>query len=379
MAREISVDIVSEIRTLLQTLRDGGGPYPCPETDFLKRICEDGRFRQTAVTKALRLDTTLVKKKRGSVSLLAFVDDEHLIYRVPESLILETVRQIDRPASLSKIAAALALPATVRAKACLTEQLQQLATAGSLFLVAKGYSTEQPPPAVQKKTRVTVKKPRAAVTAKPLPSDSDIIEALAVLKGDRDYPSTSDKIIKRFSTNALNSAVFKKRLKEMAEAGSLFEVKSGKRTSYLLGGDDVRYASKPDENLKFELLTEIEELKARLGKIEYGLDEADAISTVQVHPPREILTIEERVLGTLEQITVDRRRRTIDLWELRQELPDVPRSALDRVIESLGCSRRVELKAVQDATRLSAKQKEGLLELLDGTQVLSLAKSEHGG
>ncbi|MBM3298747.1 MAG: hypothetical protein FJY85_02190, partial [Deltaproteobacteria bacterium] len=80
-----------------------------------------------------------------------------------------------------------------------------------------------------------------------------------------------------------------------------------------------------------------------------------------------------RVADTVERIAQRSGRRTVELWELRRELAEIPRKALDEALQALGRSRVLELKPVQDATRLTTLQREGILTLNDGVQVLSVA------
>lgn len=71
MAQEVTVDMISDMRVLLQTLRDGGGPYPCPEAEFIERMRESKSVGKAVVTRALKQDSSLVNGKWGDTSIAA--------------------------------------------------------------------------------------------------------------------------------------------------------------------------------------------------------------------------------------------------------------------------------------------------------------------
>jgi hypothetical protein len=136
----------------------------------------------------------------------------------------------------------------------------------------------------------------------------------------------------------------------------------------MLAGEDPRYARTLDNTLKFELLGEIDQLKGQL--LEMGV----SLTRPGTEQPKidDTRALEEEVLRTITSLSRNKKRRTLDLWEVRIALPDVPRETLDPVLESLGSSWRIELQVVQDSTKLSPHEKGALLRLSDGTLIAAV-------
>jgi hypothetical protein len=191
-----------------------------------------------------------------------------------------------------------------------------------------------------------------------------IIEALAGLKKKRKYPALPGEILTALSFPKAKAEALKEYLKGLGKDGILIPSRKSRYRAYMLAGEDPRYSSKPDNALKFELLTEIDHLKGKILEMQ-----ASPI------PQRTDDTggLEEQVLRRIAGLSRTRNRRTLDLWEVRRELPDLPPETLDTVLERLGTSWRIELQLVQDSTKLSAEEKAALLRLPDGTLVGAVA------
>jgi hypothetical protein len=201
-----------------------------------------------------------------------------------------------------------------------------------------------------------------------------IIEALAGLKKRRKYPGLPGEILTALSLPKSRIQALKDYLKRLGKDGILMPSRKGRFVGYMLAGEDPRYSTRPDIALKFELLTEIERLRGELLEMRANLippgASADKSRPSAAHDSGGL---EEQVFQTIATLSRSRNRRTLDLWEVRRALPDLPSDVLDAVLETLGSSWRIELQLVQDSTKLSAQERNALLRLADGSVVGAVA------
>jgi hypothetical protein len=210
----------------------------------------------------------------------------------------------------------------------------------------------------------------------PAPFEAEkVIEALVGLKKKRKYPALPGQIRTALSFPESKTERLKKYLRSLGKAGVVMPAKKGRYVAYMLAGEDPRYSGKMDEALKFELLAEIERLKGEILEIQAGpaRPEPSHEKKVQARAAITPQELEEEVLRRIAALSRSRNRRTVDLWEVRRALEEIPSETLDKVLEKLGASWRLELQPVQDSTRLSAEEKATLLKLADGTLIGALA------
>lgn len=203
----------------------------------------------------------------------------------------------------------------------------------------------------------------------PLPQELDrqVIACLVALKRARMYPAVPSEILQGIEAPKPGIRQFGPLLAEMAKQGILAASKRRRSTAYLLAGDDPRYAAKPDDKLKFELLAEIEALRA---------EALELTAHVTATKPAETPAVrghDESIFAAIERLAKKTRRRTVQLWQLREALSAVPTAELDRALVRLGSTWKLELQPVQDSTKLSDQQKNALLTLPDGTAVVAVA------
>jgi hypothetical protein len=218
--------------------------------------------------------------------------------------------------------------------------------------------------------------------SKGMPFDVDkIIKALSGLKKKRKYPAWPEEISSTLSSRKSKigspEAILKSLttyLKGLSSDGVLMPSRKERRLAYIIAGDDTRYSRKLDDTLKFELLAEIERLKGQLLEMQATLTVSEPTDATRGRTRAEVAQeLEEEVFRRIAVHSRNRNRRTIDIWEVRRVLPEVPPETLDKVLEDLGTSWRIELQPVQDSTKLSAEEKGTLLKLADGTLIGALA------
>ena len=212
---------------------------------------------------------------------------------------------------------------------------------------------------------------------KPAPFEAEkIIEALAGLKKKRKYPALPGQILNSLSLPESKTEGLKKYLRNLGKAGVVMSSKKGRYVAYLLAGEDPRYSVKMDEALKFELLAEIERLKGEILEIHARPAEPELIDEKKLLKKATITPrLEEEVLRRIVVLSRSRNRRTVDVWEVRRALAEIPGETQDKLLEKLGASWRIELQPVQDSTKLSDEEKATLLKLADGTLIGALAVS----
>lgn len=79
------------------------------------------------------------------------------------------------------------------------------------------------------------------------------------------------------------------------------------------------------------------------------------------------------IIETIKRISRLTGRAAVDLADLRQATPDLSRADLDAELLRLGTRWEIELRPVHDATRITDRQRDGLLILPDGTPIISAA------
>jgi hypothetical protein len=203
--------------------------------------------------------------------------------------------------------------------------------------------------------------------------EEHIIQALSQLKKQRKYPAFPKNVLdvlKRPENEKKRLGDF---LQGMAAKGIIRSARRGKHRggAYMLAGDDPRYTKTPNAKLKFELLAEIEDLKAKL------LESRAAGSVISEKAPhadaRRDVDVEKRILETIRRLSKAHKRRAVDVSDIRRELKGMPASSLEAALEKLGGEWKIELQPVQDITKLSEGQKQGLLILSDGTRIGAIA------
>lgn len=201
-----------------------------------------------------------------------------------------------------------------------------------------------------------------------------IIDALVILKEKRKYPALPGEIISALPVPKSRVEALKKYLQTLGKEEVLVPSKKGRYRAYMLAGEDPRYSRKLDNALKFELLAEIDQLKGRILEIQAraGTPESADLGDTRFQAAN-LEGLEEEVLRRIAALSRSRNRRTVDLWEVRRTLRDIPPQTLDAVLESLGSSWRIELQLVQDGTKLSPDEKAALLRLSDGKLVAAVA------
>jgi len=200
-----------------------------------------------------------------------------------------------------------------------------------------------------------------------------VIEALVRLKKLRKYPALPGEIGTALSVSKSRSEKLKEYLKRLGKEGILMASRKGRYGAYMLAGEDPRYAAKAENALKFELLGEIEELKARLLEFQATAHMPEPPREIEQVKADEYSGLEEGVLQTIKELSRSKNRRTLDLWEVRKALPKVPRETLDLTLERLGSAWLLELQLVQDSTKLSDEERSALLRLTDGSLVGAVA------
>ncbi len=209
-------------------------------------------------------------------------------------------------------------------------------------------------------------------------SEEKIIASLASLKAKRKYPAYPGEILTalRRPKNVLEK--LKRVLRSMGQNGTLIPSRRGKFRAYMLAGEDVRYSRNPDEKLKFELLAEIEILKAQLLQVAAEAKESsEVVRAVAAEAAgasgEDLESLDRRVFETIRRIARHRTSRCVHIREIREVLSDIPGSELDQSLERLGTSWKLELQPVQDATKLTEKQRKTALRVSDGTMVCTVA------
>jgi hypothetical protein len=198
----------------------------------------------------------------------------------------------------------------------------------------------------------------------------ELVDALIALKKGRQYPADRTTIAKRIGLTATKD--FTEQIARNVKDGVIVAAQAGKSPKYMLAGDDPRYAQKADEKLKFELLDEIQDLQAEIGRLSAIQDvESSSKADGSVAP-----AVNDRILRALVELAQKKKRRSVEIWALRAELNDLVPEILVEALERLGSERLIELVPVHDSTKLNQKQREGLLELSDGALIASAAIHE---
>jgi hypothetical protein len=203
-----------------------------------------------------------------------------------------------------------------------------------------------------------------------------IIEALVKRKKLRKYPALPGQICTAAEFPSAEIDALKKYLKDLGKGGILMSSRAGRFRAYMLAGEDSRYATKIADlgKLKFELLGEIEDLKAQLLEVlARGHAEQPAQVLVKRIKVGEVAGLEDQVLQAIAELARKRNTRTLNVWDVRKVFPNLPRETLDSTLEHLGSSWRVELQLVQDSTKLSDEERSALLRLTDGSLVGAVA------
>jgi hypothetical protein len=197
-----------------------------------------------------------------------------------------------------------------------------------------------------------------------------LVDALVALKKGRQYPADRTTIAKQIGLKATKD--FTEQIALNVKNGVIVVGQAGKSPKYMLAGDDPRYAQKADESLKFELLDEIQDLQAEIGRLS-AIQDLESSSKLEspVAP-----TVNDRILRALAELAQKKKRRSVEIWALRAELNDLGPEVLVEALERLGSERLIELVPVHDSTKLNRKQREGLLELSDGALIASAAIHE---
>jgi hypothetical protein len=238
----------------------------------------------------------------------------------------------------------------------LKQALERLHSTGQLAFQGRNYllvEAKPPPPPVEARP--------------PDHADQRIIEAFGLLKRSRTYPAVASEILGKITAPKPSVRQFGPVLAEMAKQGILMVCKRGRSIAYILAGDDPRYSATPDEDLKFQLLAEIEELRAQIVELRAQTAAGQPAETPAAHG------LDESVCAAIQRLAKKARRRTVQLWQLREALAQIPMAELDQALLRLGFSWKVELQPVQDSTKLSEQQKDALLSLPDGTKVVAVA------
>jgi hypothetical protein len=352
MPRTTSADQLLAIRTILDGLRGSGQGYPCSEADLIQLVSAAYPMKPATVKRLLSKDDAIVRLKKSTSSrapyFVAFPGDERLIFQIDENSVTQLLEKSGKPLSWKEIAAKLRIPSEPPADTFLREHLEIMVESNRLRRDGSNY--------------------HLPVKAR----DLDIIEAVGELKKAFSYPASVRNVAKRMPPPKLTEAQVKKLLDDMTETGAFRKVKSGKSTLYLFEGDDSRYVLKASEDLKFKLLAEIESLRTQLA--EYRQEAVPSPAQPSLGGISDAETISGRIMAALDEETRLSGKRTVELTELRRKILDVPREQLDQALQDLGSSRTVELKPVQDITKLSRPQCESLLKLLDGTMILAVAR-----
>ncbi len=206
-----------------------------------------------------------------------------------------------------------------------------------------------------------------------------IIESIDKLKKDLKYPAAPREIAE--SAGYEFNSLFTSLLAGLVEGEALQTHKSGRVTKYLFAADDSRYALKATEQLKFELLEEIRNLRCRIEllptefaeKMKMTVPEKTAVERHAEPIPDGMV---ERILQAIRKISKKKKRRTVLICDLRSELKDLDSKTFEAALEALGNDLRIELHLLQDGTRLNPKLRQGLLPLSDGRLIASAALSE---
>jgi hypothetical protein len=357
MKGSFSPELISEIRVFLESRRQSGNGYPCAESDLVDHVSSDLGVGRDTVTKALKSDASVksTSKAKGQPNLVVFAGDEWQAYGMTADAVKSALAASGGSGSASGIAKNLSISNKGAGWECLKERLENLVSEGVIFKQGAKYVL-------------------GALTAPPEAADTsrhaEVIRIVGELKKAKKYPSLPREIGAKLSAPKITAQKLLRILRQMELDGALIPAKKGKAKAYMLAGDDPRYARKLDEDLRFELLSEIEELKARIL-------ETNADIIPGAHPsPSLPANLEGLVLDAIASIARRNNRPAVDLWELREGLPSVPSGELDRTLEALGRDWKLELRPVQDLTRLSSRQRESLLRLKDGTMVVSVASSD---
>lgn len=294
---------------------------------------------------------------------------------ISEESAKEALAQLGGKGTFTEIAKRLHEPVRGPKAEPLKQALKKLVSEQKVLLKGRAYTLNQD----------SIELPDLGTQAPPAPpqaleSDTDrIIESVEKLKKDLKYPA-SPKEIAGSAGYEFNSR-FRSLLDGLVESGALQAHKSGRVTKYLFAGDDPRYARKADEQLKFELLEEIRNLRCRIELLpaEFAAKtRPTAPRRITAESPRERIpdAIVERILPAIERISKRKKRRTVLICDLRAELKDLDSSVLEAALEKLGHDLKIELQLLQDGTRLNQKLREGLLRLSDGRLIAAVALSE---
>lgn len=363
MKGAFSPELVSEIRVFLESLRQSHSGYPCAESDIVDRVSRKVEAGRDEVTEALNSDASIksIGKGKGQPNLVVFAGDEWLAYGITADAVKSALCAAGGSESATGIAKNLSISNKGAGWECLKERLEYLASEGVIFKQGRKYASGAPTAPAEKADASR---------------DAEVIRIVGELKKAKKYPSLPREIGSRLSAPKITAQKLQRILRQMELDGALTLAKKGRSKAYILAGDDPRYACKLDEDLKFELLTEIEELKARILETHAAMIH-DVASAPGAKPVSSLpANLEALVLDAIASIARRNTRPAVDLWELRESLPSVPSQELDEALEALGRDWKLELRPVQDLTRLSSRQRESLLRLKDGTMVVSVASSD---
>jgi hypothetical protein len=349
-------DVAAAVTKVVENHKKSGKKYPIPEKELIKEVAQDSSASESDIRKALVSSSSLAaaSAKSNGPTFVTLAEDEALIYGIDEAAVMKALKSAGGTAYYSALARKMGLPTSGPKWKCLRDELGRLLDAGTLYLRGNRVSLEP-----------------------PLDIDERIIEALGALKDQRKYPALPGEIATKIALPKSRLQELKKTLSVMAKTGVLTAAKRGRYGAYMLGGDDPRYAKKPDNKLKFELLEEIEELRARVAEMQSSADlmevtEADAIEQM----PKDLSKVEEALLREIRMLSRKLGKRTLDLWEIREGFAKIPQHILNQILERLGSAWKIELQPVHDAGRLNEKQKAALLKLSDGTLIGAIAPVE---
>lgn len=354
MKDDLSPDLISGIRNALEDFRNSRENYPCRKEDLVDEVSREHAASRKGVERALKGDASLVieAKRRGLPQYVVFAGDEALVYGISAESVMAALTEIAGPASIPKIAKELDIGSGKAQLECLQHQLSALLETGSIRKTTRGYT---PAPAIKR---------------------GMIIDVLAALKQAHTYPASLEQVFKPLRLARSDLPAVKAIVGQMVADEVLLLVPKDKTRAYMLAGDDMRYAAKADARLKFELLEEIETLKGQILELQArGLSASSgetAAPTISSDSNDDPVT-DQTVLAAIRRIAKHNRRRSVDLWRLREALADIPRDQTDRSLERMGTAWRIELQPVQDSTTLSPRQKDAVLKLSDGTMIVSVA------
>ncbi len=402
MAKKISPETFSSIRNCLNDLREAGKEYPCNIASLTKCVTAQTDIKEAEAIAAIKKDSSLVICD----NMVAFAGDEEALYAHSDLPILSLLKE-KGPLGSKQIQDALS-----DHKQKMKEKLNRLIEQKSIVFFGKKYRIpeETKPISADKLISYIESKGSATFTAlqkefkadkavltqkldeltsqgklskvgaksptyKIPPSPFDLINLVSASKTKGKYPVKLSDLKKESTKLKVSAKELSDLLADLCRSGSLQEVKVSTAKAYMLAGDDIRYAAKLTEALRFEMLSEIESLKMQLQEAAL----TSGVAKIGVESERDVEKIDQRVLNVIDSILNEKKRsRVIELSQLRRELADVSQETLDNILLQLGKERVLELIPVQDSVSLSQDQKAGLLKAPGGELVMSVAKMSGG-